>query len=122
MGEPVDIVLEFATAETLGRCDISIHVESAWGQTVLRFATREMASPFSNLCGNGSIRCRVPRLQLLAGRYSILIAASTPPAYEYLDYVTGAATFEVLADDVYGTGKTPEFGVFFAECEWERTA
>jgi len=26
--------------------------------------------------------------------------------------------FEVLEDDVYGSGKIPEHGAFFAECEW----
>ena len=66
-------------------------------------------TPFNDLSGEGSIICTIPKLRLLAARYYVLIAASIPPAYEYLDYVSHAAVFEVLEDDVYGSGKIPEY-------------
>jgi lipopolysaccharide transport system ATP-binding protein len=121
MGETAQIVVTFSTTETVKKCDISIHLENVWTETILRLATRETAAPFNDLSGRGSITCTIPKLQLLPGKYYVLIAASIPPAYEYLDYISHAAVFEVLEDDVYGSGKIPEYGAFFTECEW-RTA
>jgi lipopolysaccharide transport system ATP-binding protein len=118
MGETVQIVVRFSAAEIVKTCDVSIHFENIWSDTILRLATRETTTPFCNLTGEGSITCTIPKLQLLPARYYVLIAASIPPAYEYLDYVSHAAVFEVLEDDVYGSGKIPEHGAFFTECEW----
>jgi lipopolysaccharide transport system ATP-binding protein len=121
MGETAQIVVTFSTTETVKKCDISIHLENVWTETILRLATRETAAPFNDLSGRGAITCTIPKLQLLPGKYYVLVAASIPPAYEYLDYISHAAVFEVLEDDVYGSGKIPEYGAFFTECEW-RTA
>jgi homopolymeric O-antigen transport system ATP-binding protein len=118
MGEEARIILTFWAPEAIRAFDVSIHINDAWDQTVLRIATRETAAPFNHTGGEGSIICTIPRLTLLSGKYSLLIAASVPPAYEYLDHISQAITFEILGDDVYGTGKIPEFGVFFTTCEW----
>ena len=107
MGEEVGIALAFVANETIRTLDVSIHINDAWDQTILRLATRETAVPFNNVAGNGLIICIIPRLMLLSGRYSLLIAASVPPAYEHLDHISQAVTFEVLEDDIYGTGKVP---------------
>jgi hypothetical protein len=60
----------------------------------------------------------VPKLAILPGRYYLLLAASVPPSFEYLDYIAQAATFDVLEKDVYGTGKVPSYGTIFSECNW----
>jgi hypothetical protein len=119
MGQTIRIVLTFSANEEIRAFDVSIHINDVWGQTVLRIATRETAVPFNNVAGDGSIICIIPRIALLSGKYSLLIAASVPPAYEYLDFISQAVTFEILADDVYGTGKVPEYGSFFTNCEWQ---
>ena len=118
MGEPAQIVVTFSAAKTVKKCDVSIHFENVWTDTILRLATRETATPFSDLSGRGSITCTIPKLRLLPGKYYVLVAASIPPAFEYLDYVSHAAVFEVLEYDIYGSGRIPEYGAFFAECEW----
>jgi lipopolysaccharide transport system ATP-binding protein len=118
MGEAAKIVVTFSTTETVKKCDLSIHVENAWADTILRLATRETARPFHDLSGSGAMVCTIPKLQLLPGKYYLLLAASIPPAFEYLDYVSHAAVFEVLEYDVYGSGRVPEDGAFFTECEW----
>jgi lipopolysaccharide transport system ATP-binding protein len=122
MGDTAQIVVTFSTTETVKKCDLSIHLENVWTDTILRLATRETAAPFTDLSGEGSITCTIPKLQLLPGKYYVLVAASIPPAYEYLDYVSHAAVFEVLEDDVYGSGKIPECGAFFTECEWRTSS
>ena len=118
MGETAQIVVTFSAAQTVKKCDVSIHFENAWTDTILRLATRETAAPFNDLSGKGSITCTIPRLRLLPGKYYVLLAASIPPAFEYLDYVSHATVFEVLEDDVYGSGRIPECGAFFTECTW----
>jgi lipopolysaccharide transport system ATP-binding protein len=118
MGETAQIVVTFSTTGTVKKCDLSIHLENVWTDTVLRLATRETAAPFNDLFGTGAITCTIPKLQLLPGKYYVLLAASIPPAFEYLDYVSHAAVFEVLEHDVYGSGKIPDCGAFFTECEW----
>jgi len=118
MGETAQIVVTFSATEKVKKCDLSIHLENTWSDTILRLATRETAMPFTDLSGTGSITCTIPKLRLLPGKYYVLLAASVPPAFEYLDYVSHAAVFEVLEHDVYRSGKVPEYGTFFAECEW----
>jgi lipopolysaccharide transport system ATP-binding protein len=118
MGETAEIVVTFSATQTVKKCDVSIHLENVWTDTILRLATRETAAPFDDLSGRGSITCTIPKLRLLPGKYYVLLAASIPPAFEYLDYVSHAAVFEVLEYDIYGSGKIPEYGAFFAECEW----
>jgi lipopolysaccharide transport system ATP-binding protein len=118
MGETAQIVVAFSTTEIVKKCDLSIHVENAGADTILRLATRETARPFHDLSVSGAIVCTIPKLQLLPGKYYILLAASIPPAFEYLDYVSHAVVFEVLESDIYGSGRVPEYGTFFTECEW----
>ena len=102
------IVVTFSTTEPVKKCDVSIHFENVWTDTILRLATRETARPFNDLSGRGSITCTIPKLRLLPGKYYVLLAASIPPAFEYLDYVSHAAVFEVLEYDIYGSGKDSE--------------
>ena len=119
MGETAQIVLNFTASVPVKTCDISIHLDNVWNDTILRLATRETATPFNNLSGSGSIVCTIPKLRLLPGKYYVLLAASIPPAFEYLDYIAHAAAFEVLEDDVYGSGRVPQNGTFFTDCEWQ---
>lgn len=118
MGSEFRIVVDYAAKVACEKCDCSIHINDAWGQPVLRLASRESGTPFSIQPGTGSITCQIPKMQLLPGKYSLLLAASRPPAYEYFDYISNACIFEVVPADVYSTGKIPEFGVFFTDCQW----
>lgn len=118
MGQPAEISLHYQTQENIPVCDISIHLHNMWDQTVLRFSTLESSDPFNDLQSRGVIRCQFDQVQLLPGQYTILAAASVPPSYEYLDYVTDAVTFEVQPSDIFGTGRIPEFGLFYTECKW----
>jgi hypothetical protein len=120
MGASAQIALSYSARAPVNACNISIHIENEWGQVILRLATLETAAPFCIKLGDGSVVCTIPQLQLLPGRYTLLIAASVPPAYEYLDYISDAAMFEVVEDDIYGTGKVPEYGTFFTKCVWHQ--
>jgi lipopolysaccharide transport system ATP-binding protein len=120
MGAPAQIVVSYFASDIVRTCDLSIHIDNAYDQTILRLATRESSVPFRDLHSQGRLVCDLPRLPLLPGRYKLVLAASVPPAYEYLDYISQAAYFEVTEDDVFGTGKIPEYGTFFTECNWRQ--
>jgi hypothetical protein len=118
MGDEVEIRLAFYAAEKIKLFDVSIHIENSYGQAVLRLATRETGGEFRDVEGAGVIVCSITKLRILPGRYYLLLAASVPPSFEYLDYVSQAVSFDVLERDVYGTGKVPTYGAFFTECKW----
>jgi lipopolysaccharide transport system ATP-binding protein len=120
MGAPARIVVSYFAGEIIRSCDLSIHIEDGRDQSLLRLATRESGVPFRSLQGAGQLVCDIPRLPLLPGRYNLFLAASVPPAYEYLDYIAQAAYFDVIEDDVFGTGRIPEYGTFFVDCEWRQ--
>jgi lipopolysaccharide transport system ATP-binding protein len=120
MGAPARIVVSYFAGEMIRSCDLSIHIEDSYDQSLLRLATRESGMPFQGLHRAGQLVCHIPKLPLLPGRYKLLLAASVPPAFEYLDYISGAAYFKVTEDDVFGTGRIPGYGTFFTECEWQQ--
>lgn len=118
MGEAAEIKLAFNAKNIVSVCDVSIHILNQMDQTILRYSTMETSASFQNLGGKGILTCKIPPIQILPGNYSLLVAASVPPRYQYLDYVENAATFEVQPNDVFGTGKVPEHGVYYTECDW----
>ena len=121
MGARAWIVVAYFAREVIRSFDLSIHIENDNDQTILRLATRESGVPFQGLHGAGQLVCDVPKLPLLPGRYKLLLAASVPPAYEYLDYISQAIYFDVVEEDVFGTGRIPECGAFFTQCSWRQT-
>ena len=120
MGEEARIGLFYDAEQEIRDAHFVFHVENAWGQTILRLATRESGSPMNIPAGNGSVTCSISQIQLLPGQYTLLIAASTSH-YEYMDYVNRAVVFEVVENDVYGTGRIPQYGEFFSMCTWSRS-
>jgi hypothetical protein len=115
-------VLTFWARESVPLTNFTILVQNARDEIVLRLSTHEMSSPFRNVSGGGQITCALPALRLLPGTYHLLLAASIPPAFEYLDYVEHVSSFQVVESDIYGTGKVPPSGVFFVHGEWRLTA
>tara|TARA_Y100000590_G_C15696793_1_gene1005414 strand:- start:424 stop:1716 length:1293 start_codon:yes stop_codon:yes gene_type:complete len=68
---------------------------------------------------NGLVKCTIPKLPLGEGVYNINLEAKIAggPA----DKINGAASFEVLAGDFYGTGFASNLqSNFYAESIWEK--
>jgi lipopolysaccharide transport system ATP-binding protein len=68
----------------------------------------------------GTIRCILPYVSLTAGQYYINLAITDPLAGQDYDHVTQGGSFEVIAADVFGTGKVPPSSTpCFFSCRWE---
>ena len=67
---------------------------------------------------SGVIECRIPRLPLLPGQYSLEVTLSDGAAD--LDNLNRYLRFTVEESDIYGTGKTPVagLGVIYLEPTW----
>ena len=59
---------------------------------------------------NGVLRFNVDSLPLIPGSYSMSVFLKV--GSQIVDWITGAATFSVVEDDFYGTGKLPPRGLF----------
>jgi lipopolysaccharide transport system ATP-binding protein len=122
MGDDVEVVLRISAKGMIPQFDVTILIENVWEQTVVRVATRETATPLKASSGDHVITCRLPMLPLLPGRYHLFLAASIPTSFEYFDYIGHVSPFNVVEADVYGTGKVPESGIFFAHCNWTQAS
>ena len=69
----------------------------------------------------GSIKLTIPKLNLLAGNYSINLWSANNG--DVLDYIINAFSLNIEEEDIYGTGKVPnsnKHGVFYSEkAKWE---
>ena len=85
---------------------IGIGIDDTLGQRVTTVGTYFSNNINKNVEFDGNILCRIPRLPLVPGFYSLKIALGN----EFGDFesVENALSFEVLSSDFYGTGKTPE--------------
>ena len=67
----------------------------------------------------GEVSCKIPRLPLGEGTYSINIQAIVNTGVA--DWINEACTFEILPGDYYGTGIVDENNAsFYCISEWER--
>ena len=67
----------------------------------------------------GEVSCKIPRLPLGEGTYSINIQAIVNTGVA--DWINEVCTFEILPGDYYGTGIVDENNAsFYCISEWER--
>jgi hypothetical protein len=81
--------------------------------------TRMTGIPWSaGVYERGTLRCRLPELALLPGVYSVDVYFGDGAVDR--DALVGAARFQVVESDVYGTGHPPfsRLGVIMLRPEW----
>jgi lipopolysaccharide transport system ATP-binding protein len=121
MGSAVNITLHFICESSITRPVFGIAVNSSRGQRLFRALTDEsVPQVLSASRRGGEVRCRLPRLPLVPGHYTVTLGLSLGSG-EQLDYLVDAASFSVVEADVFGTGKHPSEagGLFYTDCEWE---
>jgi lipopolysaccharide transport system ATP-binding protein len=122
VGQDLTLELSFV-AGPQGRNNVSIWiwVRSAEGQMVTAFNSRMTGRDFSGLPAEGALRCRVPRLPLGPGSYTVALAATH--GAETADEVDRAMVFDVVAGDYFGTGTSLSDKVeFICDHAWEGEA
>ncbi len=75
------------------------------GAGVAYFASQVTGEDLPVTRGDGTLVCRIPRLPVLPGRYSVNIYGEVNGVLS--DWVTDAAEVEVGEGDYFGTGKLP---------------
>ncbi len=105
-GDDVTILLRYRSAGSGPReATFSVSVTTALGALVLHLASDVSGGVRPPLPPEGTVRCRLPRLPLPAGAYSLSIAAVATG--EPLDMIGRAAELVVLDGDFHGTGRSP---------------
>lgn len=72
----------------------------------------------NNLQNNGKVICEIMKLPLVKGVYSLNCFVGSIFGLE--DYIENILQFEVIENDIYGTGKTinPEWGMIAVDHNW----
>src|SRR5690606_35960800 len=102
---------------------LGVVVKSSFGSAVFGIDNRIVAGfEFPEQTGSGSITCLIDSLPLMPGRYTLDLWLGD--RQRSLDAVKDAATFQVVASNVTGTGKLPpaNCGPVFWPARWELEA
>jgi lipopolysaccharide transport system ATP-binding protein len=117
-GDPISFEIRYAHDEPLARPMLGIVVSKPQLGRVAFLHTLLQHGPIDKLPASGSIVCRVPRLPLAPGTYTLSFGAST--SGEQLDWVEHCVELQVQPADFYGTGHLPagNQGVVLVDAEW----
>jgi lipopolysaccharide transport system ATP-binding protein len=112
-----DLTLE--VTRPLKQCNLGIHFENEMGLRTLTVGSRWLIGSFDLEPGVHRVRCRVPELALVPGRYYLSVGLTADG--KQLDWLERVTQIEVARYDVYGTGDLPQTfeGYFLTDAEWK---
>jgi lipopolysaccharide transport system ATP-binding protein len=116
-----DIVFEIQyDAQELCLDNAVLGIHSSLGERIFTVGGRYSPDFSWTLRGKGTLTCRVPRLALAAGEYTVMVAMGSRIQRQDCDCVEDALTFRVEVLDYFGTGETllPGQGHFAVRSEW----
>jgi len=98
-----------------------VAISTTLGERVLTLSTHQCPGFDQTLRGRGTILCRVSRLPLGEGEYSVAVAMGSRRPIRNLDYVEDALRFHVELHDFFGTGATllRGQGYYAQRSDWE---
>jgi lipopolysaccharide transport system ATP-binding protein len=89
----------------LGSMSVSVSIINEMGVSIACLFNDIAGNHFLNLPPRGRLRCRVPNLPLMPGRYTLTLAMIVEGVKT--DKISDAAQFTVIEGDFFGTGKLP---------------
>jgi lipopolysaccharide transport system ATP-binding protein len=120
-GENLTIALPYEgrDGEPLRKVHVAIGVHGKYDERLCHLSTTVSSGDFAEIPSKGTLLCRVPRLPLQPGRYSVNVFCMV--AGNVADWVQGAGSIDVTAGDFFKTGKLPpaDQGAFLVEHAWE---
>lgn len=120
MGEGLVISVAYCSGESPTRPVLGVVIKTRLGLAVLGVNNRFIPGfSFSDEHADGRITCRFAELPLMPGSYSIDLYFGNEHAD--LDVVLDACTFDVVATDIFGSGKLPPAtaGPIFWPATWD---
>jgi lipopolysaccharide transport system ATP-binding protein len=120
-GESMHIELELHPQCTCYRPHFAIGFEDMLGCRLFTVATYLTDSWSPNGSQSRRVLCRIDRLPLTPGRYSLSINAG-PREWVWTDVIDQAVWVDVLEHDFYGNGRVPkpDWGPFLVRSSWEQ--
>lgn len=104
MGCKAYFCFEYHLDKELTNPDYGFGFETTDGTRIFSVNTKTTVVEKMKCPLHGVVRCHVPEVMLMPGTYLVSLAI-VDNQIEWVDYVERAVSFEVLPDDIYGTGK-----------------
>jgi lipopolysaccharide transport system ATP-binding protein len=104
-GEGVDIVLEYESPDgrPVRNAVFAVGIYTLFGALILQCQSDVAGAVFRELPPRGEIRCRIPRLPLPAGRYTLNLFGTA--AGDIADWIQRASELTVAEGDFFGSGQ-----------------
>jgi lipopolysaccharide transport system ATP-binding protein len=105
-GAALTVELDLLLDRAVSSPRIAVGFDHVSGHRVCTAATELSAKPLPALSGACRVRCQIPELPLMPGKYGLCLRAGTAqePVIDCLDNV---ASLEVLPADFFGNGRLP---------------
>ena len=121
-GLPCIFSIEFETSRRFIRDELhfAITIVDANGTLLFTCASLHRGAQFPEFSSTGIVRCTIAQLPLVPGEYSVNVACTVRK--QRADRVENAATFTVLENDYFGTGRLPKpdkHGPIIVSNEWD---
>ncbi len=100
---PVKFKLYYSTVAPLQDVKIAAIILNQYGNPIGALDARYYNHTFEKISTNGYFLCEVEKLHLAQGIYKLLIFIMSKN--DLCDKIADAGTFEVINDDIFGTGK-----------------
>lgn len=103
----------------LRNVQFSLHFFTSMNEPLFNLWNEMVGDNFPTLPPRGEVRCRVPRLPLMPGRYPFNVFCRVNA--EIADWIQNAGVLEVIEGDFFGTGQTVGIGqdIFVVPNRWE---
>lgn len=117
-GQPVDIVLEFASGEDLKHVQFKLTIFNQTGIAVTHCNVDAYGNRPSVPAGNGRVTCHIPKLPLPYGQYSVAVAAQDDIGT--IDLIASACSFGVDTSTFFPSPYMPRpgYATFLLEHTW----
>lgn len=119
-GEDVTIALDYTRVSTApDQAVIRLAFAGSYGQRLFMCLSRSSHAGALRLASAGQIRCTIPRLPLLEGRYTVSIWCKLNE--QMADDIQDAFSVTVIPGNFFGTGKThqDDAGQLLVDHRWE---
>lgn len=122
-GSELNIQLRYCNTPELVSTDVAlaVRIDDMYGRPMFTMDTKFTSTTIKLLDVEGTVKCKIPELQLLAGTYSLHLWAGAADGREVYDSITRTIEFTVYPANVYKSGRFPDnkHGVMYVIHQWE---
>jgi lipopolysaccharide transport system ATP-binding protein len=118
-GEPAEIVCELSVPGPLRGAAVAIQLLDAAQRPIVHLLTLDAEQPLCRAAGTYRLTCRIPRLRLYVGRYSLTVHFAEARGGRKFSTLEGICPFEVIAPaQLREHFWEPGTCAYLEECAW----